>query len=329
MKNFKPNQNFVFYLYWICERMDIFWKRQRGEKPPYTTNEILSTYKFTNVYRSLDRVSQYLLKNVIYNGKQYDDLTMFWRILLFKHFNSNETWELLIGEFGDITLDVGFAEIEDFLLKQKQTIYSNAYIVTCHFYQNEKYKHLKGTPKVHAYFDIFKKEIIGNGYVEKLLEAPTMEELFNRLVKLDIYGGFMAMQYTIDFNYSNLFNFSENDFIVAGVGAKRGIERTFDITGKPDYEKIIGWVTENFEQLLSDFSKAHDLPLEFKSLPNRMPQLIDIQNCFCETDKFMRGMGVVTQGVKVKGKRIKNTFTQSSKGDIDYVFPPKWGVKSL
>lgn len=34
-------------------------------------------YRFTNVYRCLDRVSQYLLRQVIYNGKQYEPEDMF------------------------------------------------------------------------------------------------------------------------------------------------------------------------------------------------------------------------------------------------------------
>ena len=62
---------------------------------------MLATYKFTNAYRASDRVSQYLIRNVIYR----DDLPMsphevFFRILLFKLFNKIETWELLERAIG-------------------------------------------------------------------------------------------------------------------------------------------------------------------------------------------------------------------------------------
>ncbi len=67
-------------------------------------DKILQEYKFCNSYRVNDRVSQYLLKNVIYNGKRYTDEDMLFRILLFKLFNKESTWELLLNNFEDITL---------------------------------------------------------------------------------------------------------------------------------------------------------------------------------------------------------------------------------
>jgi len=58
---------FQRYFYFIQERMNIFWKRYKGELPPYSEDPIFQQYKITNVYRVLDRVSQYLVKHVIYH----------------------------------------------------------------------------------------------------------------------------------------------------------------------------------------------------------------------------------------------------------------------
>ena len=30
-----PNDNFAWYLYWICERMNIFWRKYKGEPAPW------------------------------------------------------------------------------------------------------------------------------------------------------------------------------------------------------------------------------------------------------------------------------------------------------
>ncbi len=60
-----------------------------------TADEILSTYKFTNAYRAADRVSQYLIREVIYHGDQSPE-NLFFRTLLFKIFNKIDTWELLV-----------------------------------------------------------------------------------------------------------------------------------------------------------------------------------------------------------------------------------------
>ena len=100
----KRQEVYDLYWYFACERQNIFWKKLNGEKAPWTDDEILQTYKFCNSYRVNDRVSQYLLRNVIYNGKKYSDEDMLFRILLFKLFNKESTWELLLNNFEDITL---------------------------------------------------------------------------------------------------------------------------------------------------------------------------------------------------------------------------------
>ena len=100
----KRQEVYDLYWYFACERQNIFWKKINGESAPWTEDKILQEYKFCNSYRVNDRVSQYLLKNVIYNGKKYSDEDMLFRILLFKLFNEESTWELLLNNFIDITL---------------------------------------------------------------------------------------------------------------------------------------------------------------------------------------------------------------------------------
>ena len=70
----KRDEIYDLYWYFATERQNIFIKKKRGEKAPWTNDEILQKYKFCNSYRVNDRVSQYLLKNVIYNGKLYLEL---------------------------------------------------------------------------------------------------------------------------------------------------------------------------------------------------------------------------------------------------------------
>ena len=61
----KRQEVYDLYWYFACERQNIFWKKLNGEEAPWTDDEILKTYKFCNSYRVNDRVSQYLLKNVV------------------------------------------------------------------------------------------------------------------------------------------------------------------------------------------------------------------------------------------------------------------------
>ena len=61
----KRENIYDLYWYFACERQNIFNKKKSGLPAPWTKDEILQNYKFCNSYRVNDRVSQYLLRNVI------------------------------------------------------------------------------------------------------------------------------------------------------------------------------------------------------------------------------------------------------------------------
>jgi len=322
--NFTPNENFYYYLYLIKERMNIFWNRLEG-KHPYTEDKIFQENKFTNVYRVLDRVSQYLLRNVIYNGNTYSKKDMFWRILLFKHFNKTETWDMLCEQFGDIRFNspnidtIGkFLEIK---INSGEKLYSNAYMMSGQSGEtlDIKRKHLK-------YFHIFKRYHIP--MVDEIINSSSMQEVFEKFSALPYSGNFIGYQYTIDWNYSEIFNFDENDFVFPGHGAVRGIKRTFDIESLKhfDFADVVKYVRDNYDTLVEEWSLKSGEDLRARFLPDRQPTLIDFQNCFCETDKYIRGLGLSTDGVH--GKRIKNKFREN-RDRIEYMFPPKWNVGNI
>ena len=123
----------------------------------------------------------------------------------------------------------------------------------------------------------------------------------------------MAYQYTVDFNYSPYVNFDENSFVKAGIGAIRGIKKCFQSFGE-DYEDAIWYIYDH----LDDYRKEFGLD-EFKPLPGREPHLIDIQNCFCETDKYLRAK---MPELLVGNVRIKQHYKETPQ-PIDYEFTPK------
>src|SRR5215472_5948424 len=124
-----------FDAYWTfaAERQRIFLSRAKGMPPPWTADPILARHKFTSVYRAADRVSQYLIREVIYIGPQDPDELVF-RILLFKFFNRIETWQLLTERLGACpTWDsydfAGYNRILTEAISSGERIYSAAYIV--------------------------------------------------------------------------------------------------------------------------------------------------------------------------------------------------------
>ncbi len=96
----------VYNTYWrfAAERQCVFFRRLERRPPPWTHDPVLRAHKFTNAYRASDRVSQYLIRSVIYRSDlpSAPDEVVF-RILLFKLFNKIETWELLENELGRLT----------------------------------------------------------------------------------------------------------------------------------------------------------------------------------------------------------------------------------
>ena len=315
--------------------MEIFWRRYEKEHPPWTDDPVLDKHKFTNVYRVLDRSSQHLVSNVIYNGKKYNPEDMFLRILLYKHFNLPDTWDWLMDDIGDITLDTPQEEIVNSLKqysKEGYPVYSNAFMLTAPFmkkkYFLDEFGLESGMPKFKIYTNIFYKEFFERGKVIDILESKSFKGLFDVFMSVPSFADFLSYQFTQDVNYSELVNFDMNEFCAPGNGTIRGIERTFDLKGrKIDYGRIVIWVYENLDKLIEEYSNKFDIDLSHRPLPNLPPQTPDLSNCFCETDKLMRGMGVKTEGKEIKGKRIKQTYNKGYSPEIEFKFPPKWGVK--
>lgn len=310
----------VFDSYWrfACERQNIFFKRMYGEMYPWTDDPILLKYKFTNVYRAADRVSQYLIKNVIYSG-DYPPEDQLFRILLFKIFNKIETWDYLEEELGEISYSSFDIERYDSvlckMLHNGMAIYSAAYIMPSG-------KSSFGSSKKHRNNLLLLDHMMKDGLSKDLAKMKKMDELYERLLSYDTIGEFLAFQYAVDINYSELCDFSEMDFVKAGPGAKRGIEKCFEYSKNYTYEDIIRYVAAIQEE---EFER---LALNFKTLYDRRMQLIDCQNVFCEIDKYSR-VAFPEYNAASKRTRIKQQYIFENKPVIDYVFPPKWKLNKF
>ena len=207
------------------ERQRIYYRRLRGESPPWTSNSIIAEYRFTNAFRVIDRVSQYLIKNVIFGeGQSQSPDEVVFRILLFKLFNRIETWEVLKDRLGVLTFeDNPFSYIENVLNEQMEAgspIYSAAYIMP-----TMKSKSVN-TRKHKSHLDLL-RIMISDHLGERLTETKSMAEGFRLLKSYPMVGDFLAYQYITDINYSEVTDFSEAEFVAPGPGAKEGLRKVF------------------------------------------------------------------------------------------------------
>jgi hypothetical protein len=310
---------FRYYFYFVQERMKMFWKRYEGETFPFTSDATLSKHKFTNVYRACDRVSQYLIKEVIYGKNEKlkeDDILL--RILVFKIFNRIDTWKFLESTHGLIKIsNFNVNQICQSLnsrIKQRP-IFNSAYMMTGTHkdYEDFRYKHEK-------WLNMVDREMIRQGRLMRISNSKSLEEVFRILNECSFLGPFLSYQYAIDFNYSPVIDFDENSFVKAGIGSIRGIKKCFEDLGNKSFEDAIRFTQDNFEKYQKMFGF-----MDFKPLFNRNLTLIDLQNCFCETDKYLR---VKLPHLMVDNVRIKQKFT-SPQGKIAFYFPPKWNINQF
>ena len=305
----------VFDTYWrfAAKRQALFMQRARGIAPPWTDDPVLSAHRFTNAYRAADRVSQYLIRHITYEGPQTSE-EVFFRTLLFKLFNRIETWEELVGKLGSLNWKrydfARYARILDAVLARKQTIYSAAYIMPSPSFGNAR-KH-----RNHLRLLEF---MMREGAPKRIAKAKSLREVYELLRKFPSLGNFLAFQFAIDLNYSEVINFSEMEFVVAGPGASDGIRKCFADTAGFDESEIIRIVNEMAE---SEFDR---LGLTFQTLWGRQLQLIDCQNLFCEVGKYSRVVHPQFMGVSGR-TRIKQKFSPKDT-PLPQWYPPKWQLK--
>lgn len=305
----------VFDSYWrfASERQEMFMRRVLGGTPPWTEDPILSVHRFTNTYRASDRVSQYLIRHVIYSGSQKPE-EVFFRTILFKLFNKIETWEALRSEIGRLSWRTfsfdTYAKVLDRLLDQGERVYSAAYIMPSPAF---------GSPRKHRNHLRLVEHMMANGAPKKLAKADSLRAAFELLRSYPSLGDFLAFQFAIDLNYSELTDFSEMEFVVAGPGARDGIRKCFkDQAGLTEAEII---------QMMAE--RANDefrrLGIKFKSLWGRRLHLIDCQNVFCEISKYARVAHPDIAGESGR-TRIKQKYVPRQ-SPVPQWYPPKWGIE--
>lgn len=303
----------LFDAYWrfAAERQAIFFRRLRGEPPPWSDDPILRTYKFCNAYRASDRVSQFLIRDVIYQpGFSPEDA--FLRIVLFRLFSKIATWQLLDAAHGPIGVRSfrpdAFAATLDRALGRGETIYTNAFILAATDSFGHRRKHRNHLALI--------EKMVRDGLPAQITRVRSLEEVYHLLIAYQMIGPFMAYQLAIDLNYSELIDFTENDFTMPGPGAVRGIKKC--LVGIRDWSmpRVIRWMVERQDD---EFAR---LGIAFQSLWGRPLHVIDCQNLFCEVDKYAR---VAFPDLPSNRSRIKTRFTPTDAPLVPF-YPPKWSL---
>lgn len=299
-----------------AERFAVYVRRLRGLPSPWTLDPTLQRFRFTNTYRASDRVSQFLIKDVIY-GEELSPEDTFFRIILFKLFNRVETWKRLEQTVGPPQWKTyRFERYESVLsssLARGEPIYSAAYIIPS--------PRLVPFARKHASHLRLLEAMMADRTSAALARARRMKDVFKRLRSYSGLGDFLAYQYAIDINYSELTDFSESEFVVPGPGARDGIRKCFPSLGGLAEAEIVRLLHERQED---EFAL---LGLPAVTLWGRRLQLVDCQNLLCEVGKYARVAHPDVPGRSGR-TRIKQRYRFSGSLPAPW-FPPKWHLNGL
>ena len=281
-------ENLKHLFEWIKERYEIHLKKdvQKLSKP-WTTNKILQNYKFCNVRREQDKESKWLIKNIS-NNKEINYNNKILNTILFRLTNKSQTTEIFgVLDFENIDIEKIRKRLDDFKKKNKNYIYfSNAFFTSGpktqanKLFPEEKDMTIKMVKLTQKYKD---KDI-----VNRIKRARSQKEAYESLISLPGIGEFLAYQIFIDLTYIENFPFSENDFVVAGPGCKKGLNLIFNDFDRLNYAEALFWLRDNQLKIFEKFGYNpeklfSDLPIE-----DRFLNLMSLENCMCEISKYIR-----------------------------------------
>lgn len=283
---------------------------------PWTEDAVLSSYRFTNVFRVSDRVSQRLVSDVQY-GSQRSQSTdeVFYRTMVFKTWNREDVWDEIERVLGPVswqsTPPSEIVKVLDAMHARGERVYSAAYIMPAPAF---------GHVRKHANHCALIESMMQDGLPATLSRTKHLGEVYENLLAYPGIGRFLAFQYAIDLNYSTLLDHAESEFVVAGPGAIDGISKCFsDVDGMTPEETIM-WMHDVQDR---EFER---LGMRFEGLFGRRPQPIDLQNCLCEISKYARVVHPEHPGTAGR-TRIKQTYSEMGRPPLPTPFlPPRWNV---
>jgi hypothetical protein len=266
--------NLIKFFETMYQRQEVWYNRFILQKePPWCDDEIIANFKFTNVYRELDRASQFLIKNYLLGGE--DVYNLVWNIILYRTFNNPETWQAIEMPTYEDYNEGDFVEKIDKFRRAGGNPFTNAYMSTTGFCIGEE-KHLaysgRIAPLLHSYVEPLVESI-------REAEAKGDPEIYvKKASEILTVARFMAHEFYQDFCYTAIYSdepvfkkFDRNTWTNVGPGASTGVRLIF-----PNCETK----KEQTEKLYLLLSISNDyLPDDFKYVEwNREKKVYDIQS---------------------------------------------------
>ena len=260
------------FFYWVNERHAIYLKKERGELWPWTKDPILVKYKFTNVFRQLDRTTKDLCAR-LQELRTSNKILVFSNIVIFRLFNRTETYDELFRNGLCEEWNCRYAtKILENYKKRGNKVFTGAYMVTGGSLNG------KGRSKISMICEAI-DDILRD--TDTLLKNKTIQDMVGALREYNTVGGFVAYELATDMRHTTILHNAPDIMTWAnpGPGARRGLNRIHD-------RPLPSRVSE--EQMVQEMRIILDHSMRKRK--SHVPQLEmrDIEHSLCEFDKYMR-----------------------------------------
>lgn len=312
-------KNLIRLYEFITERYKIHIRKDLlHEKRPWTKNPILNEYKFTNVFREDDKVTRALIELI----SKSPGLTLEEKVLnsfLFRSWNNPDTFTDFGGPwsakeiYSGLKLKEAVRPIYKRLFKAEpdRKWWSSAYNqggtkYSWKFPDGEGFSRAPTEAEGKKFKD-YEPDIplrvfhIGPWLKElriydRLMAADNQLEAFEIIKEVRGFADFLAYQVFVDLTYIEDFPFSENEFVVAGPGCRRGLDLLFETYDGMTHEEALFYLRDNLKKHFDRLYAAGKIEEKWnpkKLFKDRDPydrclNVMSLENCFCELSKYIR-----------------------------------------
>lgn len=270
------------FWYFIWERMNVWHKRfMLKQERPWTDDEIIDQYSFTNVYRELDKTTIWYHK-YIGNKKVKSKKDIVFATFIHRLFNNIENMEKIMHLIDVETFDE--QKMFEVLNKERQS--GKNIWCTAHMTTGVRFKGSDDRLENIIYLIKLIHDQI-NPIYKSIKNSSSLEDLYNNVRKVNGFGPFLGYQYILDMVNSGVANYDLDSFVVAGPGCKRGIRLIFPDSSALSLEQSMQYLREN-QQYYFDMYNYNFKYCKALGGKERGIHVGNIENCLCEFSKYHR-----------------------------------------
>lgn len=285
-------ENYSHLIHFMKERFMIHIKKDvLKESAPWTDDPVLQSYRFTNVFREDDFVTKALIECAQSSYLSYEEKVL--NTVLFRAWNNPDTFRIFWGPWKAEAIydsDKLKKHIRPLFRKLSEQDQDRLWFSAAYNQGGTKRacqcRNLDGTGEYEPdiplrifHIGAWMKEL---DFVNEVTNAANQKEAFEKIRAIRGFAEFLAYQVFVDLTYIPEFPFSENEFVIAGPGCKKGLDYIFQDPAGLSYS----------EQLfkLRDYLKEESDLVQLFEEHGKTINVMSVENCMCEISKYIRAV---------------------------------------